>query len=162
MSIILLKDILTMEDRKEAYMLISRYYMSTSNNERQNIRSKWDFDLKWSYPDQSRLACCIGEYHSTKERIEASLVYYSIEDNKQNQRETFVGLALIYHSCLFSDLDPDELFEQVAKVSSERFASVLRQFLLRDPNDKSMEAFLLKSQKNVDGEWEIQPSWSFV
>jgi hypothetical protein len=152
----LLDDILKMHDRKEAFMYLSRFYLNASERERADIRDRWDFSVAWGFPVQSRLACRTGETYSCEDRIIASLVYYSIEDMKQEDRDIVIGLCVIYHSCILAGLDPTKLFGRVADVSSQKTATALYEFLNRNPRDRSMEAFFLKPHKNSDGEWEVR------
>lgn len=155
-----LSDIITMPNRKNAFIALSKYYLNTRKDERQEIQSKWDFDVEWIYPDQFRLACQAGEQHSSLDRIEASLVYYSLESSDQNKRENLIAFCVIYNSCLFAGLNPEDIFNRVGKASGIEIESIFQSFLKRNAEDKSLDAFLLTSVKNKNGEIEIKTNWS--
>ena len=109
--------------------------------------------------------CCpavvVNEQKSCRERIEASLIYDSLENFKiEDINDKLIGLAVIYHSCIEAGLDPKYEFEYIASLSSYKFAKFLRDFIKRSPKDKSLKAFFLKSQRNINHEVEIFPSWT--
>jgi hypothetical protein len=151
-----IKPIVELPDREDAYYRLVSLYVEGPEQLREEIRSKWDFGVDWTYPDQTRLACSKNEKRSIQERIMASLVYDAIEDLRQEgYREKLVALAVIYQSCIAAGLDPEEEFEKVASISSPRTALFLKEFIERDPEDKSMKAFMLTRKINSDGEIEI-------
>jgi hypothetical protein len=60
---------------------------------------------------------------------------------------------------LEAGLNPRKKFESIASISSDKVAVFFRNFIKRNPEDKSKEAFMLTTKKNIDGETEIFPSW---
>ncbi len=144
-----------MDDRYYAFIALTKYYEQANSKEREGIRKEWDFGKKWKYPNQSTLANELNDALSSEERIKASLIYDSIEDFKYDGRENLVGLCIAYHSALEANLDPKLLFEDVAKISSDRVAVFIRQFLSRTDEDRSLKAFLLKKVV-VDGRISIE------
>ena len=88
------------------------------------------------------------------------MVYDAIENlKKEDLRDTLVGWAIIYQSCLAVGIVPDELFRRAASVSSPSMAQMMMDFINRPEEYKSMKAFKLISRTNLDGETEIKPSW---
>lgn len=159
-SIVQLEEITKLTDREEAYYQLVKLFKQGSDEVRGLIRECWDFDVEWIYPNVRRLACSINERYSPIEKIQASLIYDSIEDLRQEDvKDKLVALAVIYHSCLAAGLDPQRQFEEVALISSPKIAGLFRSFINRSVEDKSMEAFLLVAYQNADGETEIFPSW---
>lgn len=155
-----IKNIIECSDREDAYFKLAATYLNSPGELRKQIRTNWDYGVKWIYPNQRRLACSKNEKRSRQERILASLVYDSIEDLRDGDlRDRLVGISVIYHSCIEAGLNPEEEFEKVASISSEKTAIFLRNFIHRKPEDKSKEAFMLKTAKNSDGETEICPFW---
>jgi hypothetical protein len=154
------EDIIKLQDREEAYHNLAVLYIRGPEQVREQIRKNWDYGVEWVYPDPRRLACSKNEKRSCRERILASLVYDAIEDfREEGPRDKLVALSVIYHSCIEAGLNPQEEFESVASISSEKVANYFREFIQRNPEDKSKEAFMLKTKKNSDGETEILPSW---
>lgn len=155
-----LEEITKLTDREEAYYLLVKLFKQGPDEFRELIRECWDFGVEWIYPNVKRLACRINERYSPIDKIQASLVYDSIEDLRQEDpKDKLVALSVIYHSCIAAGIDPQAQFEEVALISSPKIALMLRDFIKRKDEDKSMEAFLLAAEKNSDGEIEIFPSW---
>ena len=153
-------EIVGLPDREEAYFQLASLFVQGPENMRKQIRNEWDFGVTWTYPNPRRLACSIRESHSCRERARAILIYNAINDLKQGDpRDELVSVAIVYHACLATNINPRELFEEVALISSPRIACFLKDFLRRDNDDKSLEAFMLVRKKNEDGEIEIFPSW---
>lgn len=148
--------IIRLADREEAFYRLTALYIEGPEDLRQRIRRDWDYGVAWNFPDPRRLACTKNEQRPVRERISASLVYDAIEDFRdEDPRDKLVGLAVIYHSCLHAGLDPAEEFEKVASIASADMARLLRDFIGRRPEDKSLKAFMLKVVRNADGEAEI-------
>ena len=155
-----LEEILKLIDRQDAFQRLVALFLQGTEEARDLIRAKWDFGLKWIYPNPQRLACRKNERYSCGERNLAILVYDAIENLKKEElREKLVGWANVYHCCLTAGIVPEELFRRAASVSSPRMAQMMMDFINRSKKDKSMEAFDLISRTNSDGETEIKPSW---
>lgn len=153
----LLIDALTkLEDRENAFFLLTALYANATEAERTRIRKGWNFGVEWLFPNPYRLACRRHEKHSCKERIRACLLYDSIEDLRgECLREKLIGLAVIYHSCIAAGLEPQNEFEYAALLSSQKTANFFRDFISRKEADKSIQAFALTVCKNNEGETEI-------
>lgn len=152
--------ILQCSDRGEAYYRLVALFLHGPDEVRDRIREGWDFRAQWVYPDSRRLACSINESHSSRERALASLAYYAIDEKRRSdRRDDLVDLAIIYHACIAGGLDPVEVFEEVASVSSPATAGFFMDFVNRRLEDRSMAAFMLVAEKTPDGEIEIRPSW---
>ena len=156
----MLDNILTLSNREDAYYQLVSLFVQGTDDVRAQIRNGWDFGVAWIYPNPRRLACSIGEKHSCLERARALLVYDALNDLRQGDlRDELVALAVIYHACLSANINPIELFNEVASVSSAKTAKFLQDFVRRDEADKSLSAFMLIRNKNADGEIEVFPSW---
>lgn len=145
-----------LEDRENAFFLLTALYANATEAERSRIRKGWDFGVEWLFPNPYRLACKKHEKHSCKEKIRASLLYDSIEDLRgECLREKLIGLAVIYHSCIAAGLDPQDEFEYAASLSTQKTADFFLDFISRKEKDKSIQAFALTVCKNSEGETEI-------
>lgn len=154
------ENIIKLHDREEAFYNLVTLYIKGPEQVREQIRNGWDYDVEWIYPDPKRLACLKHEKYSSRERILASLTYDAIENFRdEGPRDKLVTLSIIYHSCIEAGLNPEEEFESIALISSEKVANLFRGFIQRKPEDKSEGAFMLTKKKNLDGEIEIFPSW---
>ena len=155
-----IKDIIKNQDREEAYYQLVSLYFKGPEQIREQIRKNWDYGVEWIFPNQRRLACTKDEKHSSHERILASLAYDAIEDfQKEDVHEKLVALSVVYHSCIEAGLNANDEFESIAAISSERVATFFRDFIQRNHEDKSKEAFMLTTKINSDDETEIFPSW---
>jgi hypothetical protein len=159
-DILKIKDIIKLSDREKAYHELAVLYIKGPEQIREQIRKNWDYGVEWILPDTRRLACSKNEKRSSRERILASLVYDAIENfREEDPRDKLVVLSVIYHSCLEVGLNPQNEFESIASISSEKVAIFFRDFIQRNPKNRSKEAFMLTTKKNSDGEIEIFPSW---
>ena len=147
-------DILCLDDAEEAYMRLAALYLESDIKHRESMRKKWDYGYAWKFPNPFRLSCRIGERYDPLDRIEASLVYDSLEDAPLT-REHFVDLAIIYHSCKLAGIDPSDPFRKVARASTENVANRIIDFLHRPADSLSLEAFMLTPRRDKNGEWEI-------
>ena len=152
-----IKEILETGDRYKAYMSLVDLYMKGTPQLRAYVNQQWDFDVKWVYPNQKRLACAKGEIFSREERLRASLAYDAISAKYESDlRENLIAYAVIYNSCLCAGIEPNIIFTQVANIAPNAVADSLRRFLARPSQGKDMAAFMLKATKNADDEMEIQ------
>jgi hypothetical protein len=155
-----LEQVLQLADRSEAYQRLAALFLNGPEELRNLVRAKWDFGVKWTYPNTQRLACRKNERYSCEERIVATLIYDAIENlRSEDMRDKLVAWAVVYHSCHATGIVPDEQFSRVASISSPSIAQAMTDFINRPEEDKSMNAFMLVERKNVDGETEILPSW---
>jgi hypothetical protein len=155
-----LEEILKLIDRQDAYERLVAIFLQGPEEVRDLIRTKWDFGLKWNLPNIQRLAYQKNERYSCGERVLAILVYSAIANPKKvDFRDKLVAWAVVYHSCLVAGIVPEELFRRAASVSSPSMAQMMRDFINRPEEAKSMKAFDLVSRTNSDGETEIKPSW---
>jgi hypothetical protein len=155
-----IKEILELDDRRKAYMLLVDLYINSTPELRSYVNQQWNFGVEWIYPNQMRLACSKGEIFSREDRLLASLVYDALSEKIESDiRENIIAHAVIYNSCLYANIDPNIIFLKVANIAPSRVSDSLRGFLARSSQDKSMEAFMLKAIKNADGEIEIQQGW---
>jgi hypothetical protein len=136
--------VLAMSDRAKAYYELVKYYKYASAEERNMIRTGWDFNREWIYPDETTLACNISNMPSCAERIEAALMYDSIENFKFDKRDSLIGICIVYHSALEAGINVVQLFKDVAKISDQDVSNTLISFLERNEKDKSLKAFGLK------------------
>ena len=156
-----LEKILKMSDRAAAFIELISLYFYGGDEMRQYIVSNWDFGVSWELPNQARLTCKNNERWSCQQRIEASLAYSAIAVNYvADVREELIALAVIYQSCIFSSLEPDNIFKKVAKVSVPSISAMLINFIDRKEEDKSLAAFFLSAERNDEGEIEIRPTWN--
>lgn len=156
-----IEEIVRCQDREEAFYRLVSLYLQGPEAVREEIREKWDFGVEWTYPNPKRLACSTNERYSCMDKVLALLVYVAIVDLRQgDKRDELMTLAVVYHGCRVTGIDPKGLFEKVAVVSSTKTARFLLDFINRSSEDKSLEAFMLVVQKNADGESEITISFA--
>jgi hypothetical protein len=146
-----LNEILKYPDPKEAFYKLSDLYRSVNESQREDIRQKWPFTRNWSLPDQNTLACQVPGERACEQRIRASLIYNSIDDCRSDWRETLVSLCQIYHSAIHAGVNTDEIFREVASLSSTKTAQIVIGFLERSEEYKSPEEFCLKAVTTKGG-----------
>lgn len=147
----------SMADRQSAFVLLTKMYIASSFQRRAELIESWPFDNTWQVPPRDRCTFRIGEPFSPEDRIKARLVVYSMRPEwKQlydlDYRDVMVDIARNYHSARIVQIDADELFREIAGVSVPAAAQWLVNFADRNPDDKSMAAFCLRTYVNSDGE----------
>lgn len=147
--------ILNNKDREAAFFDLVKLYLRSDEETRQEIREDWDYGKEWQYPKWDRLACSVGEKYGPEEKLITSLTYHAIENTKLTHREQLIDLGVIYQSCLFADLDPAVLFKRIAEVSTPNVAKRLIDFIARNEEDKSLNAFCLTVHIDAHGEREL-------
>lgn len=156
-----LATILKLPDRAAAYYDLVDLMYAASEEQRALLRKGWDFAVEWTYPDPHRLAFRTGQLRSTRERARASLAYQALNDLRgEDDRDVLVGLAIEYHGCLFAGLDPNEMFEDAARICTPSTAAFFRAFAARSESDKSMRAFGLVAESDRDGNTNVYSSSS--
>jgi hypothetical protein len=131
---------------------LANLYVNCTVSEREIIRKNWDFNREWEWPGAYKLACKIEGKPDPIIKVRNSLIIDSIADGKDNDyRENLIHMGIIYLSAPYVGLNPDQLFEEIAQISTPKFASALRQFYLRKPEDKSLDAWCLKEEKTKEG-----------
>jgi len=155
---LLLSDILKFDDRAEASYLIANHYKSSSEAQRESMRIDWDYGREWIWPDGRTLAMRTPEQRSCAEKIRTVLIMHSIDERTYfyDYRDGLIAFCGIYHSAKEIGLDPDKLFEEVAEISSEKFALELRKFIGRSDEDKSLDAFGFKRIVDTDGNIRLE------
>lgn len=150
-------EILNNPDRGQAYLQLVKLFVEGTDETRNFIVNNWDFRVNWKFPEQTRLACSVGENKTSKERIQASLAYYAIAANRNSDmRDNLIAFAVLYHSCIAAGLDPASEFLEIAILARADLGKALKEFIQRTPEDKSPQAFKLVIKRNLDGEIEIR------
>ena len=146
-----LQAILKERDRKEAFYKLASLYASAAAEDRKEIRYGWDFHRDWLLPDQNSLACQIPDEKPCEERIRASLIYYSIHDFRDDWRDSWLALPLIYHSAIHVGLNADSLFREVAALSGALAAQRMIEFIQRKASERSLAACKLAEVRTPQG-----------
>ena len=75
----------------------------------------------------------------------------SIRDGSGDYRDDLMSIAYCYHNLLLLGDDADAVLLEVTEMSAQGFANLLRGFVERSPESKSLEAFALKIEQRPDG-----------
>lgn len=86
-----------------------------------------------------------------RQRIWQHLIAMSIRDGGPDYRDDLMSIAYCYHNLLLLGEDADSVLLEVAEMSAPGFADLLRGFVERSPELKSLEAFALKIEQGPDG-----------
>ncbi|MDR1291218.1 MAG: hypothetical protein LBK06_08455 [Planctomycetaceae bacterium] len=152
----LLDTIIANPNREDAFLQLTDEYINQNELFRSTVRELWDFGTHWKIPNWKRLASTIGETSTPKQRIQARLVYLSLnKDFCYDTRDIILHLAVIYHSILEADFDPNILFNEIAVVSCPIVRDEILKFLERPEYHKSKQAFLVEKSIDKNGIIEI-------
>ena len=156
----ILEPIIKNPDRKQALIDLAHEYMNRDQAFREMVTRDWDFGVPWIFPDVCRLASTKNEVDSPENRIRVFLVSFSITENDSYDiRDDLVGLAVVYHSCLAANIDPEKMFRSVADISTPKARKLLLNIIERSDNERSMKAFSIVRTDNEDGEIVIRVSY---
>lgn len=150
--------LLTLTDRLAASVEFLRFFETATATERDELSRGWPFDVSWPYPSPWRLSCRQGERWSPEDRILTTLVLAGL-NHPRDAREAQILFCVVYNSCLLASLSPEELFKRAAALLPKKAATDLLSFLSRDPEDRSLDSFLLEAVTNEFGERELRPTW---
>jgi hypothetical protein len=145
-----LKRILGVEDPRKAFIELANYYRVCSQKEREEIQKGWGFERQWripgmdySNPDRILFAPLVGVDANglgAEERIRVRLIYHSIENARSDFRDNGMDVCLCYHAGLRAGVNVEVLFEEVAVLSQEWMAGLLRGFFRWKPEDRCLWA----------------------
>jgi hypothetical protein len=93
----------------------------------------------------------------SEEPLVLGLAAISVEDVRFDFRESLTGLVLLYHGGCAIGLDPAPLFEEMAVMSGDGTAVLVKGFLKRSPEIRSLEAFFFRIDESKNGP---QFSWA--
>ncbi len=144
-----LSTILGAPDRKQAFFDLCDPYGQANAEQRDFLRTEWPFEREWFLPRARTLL--LSDSYSSEQRLRAALIYESLEKGEVDFRDNLMSIAAIYHSALHLGLDPEQIFEEVAGLSGEAMADLLRGFYRRDVEDRRLEAFGYQEELTPDG-----------
>lgn len=139
------------DDSAMASYRLTDLYVNCTESEREEIRTNWDFNRKWIWPQWDILTCKNEGEPNPIIKVKTSLLMNSISSGCKDYRETLLNFAIVYLSAPLVGLNSDKLFEEVAKVSTKEFALELRNYCKREPHEKSQEAFHFQKEKVENG-----------
>jgi len=139
------------QDPLRAFLRLAGIYRAATPGQRAAIGAGWPFGRDWSVPgldysdmDRVIFAPLVGEDADgldAQARIKTRLTCHVITYEKDSFREMLTDFCLCYHSGLRAGIDVVSLFGEAAKISSDEVADLLRGFLQREPENKSLWAF---------------------
>ena len=142
-----------------ACITFSKHFLAASPSERAEVVRSWDPELRWALPSPWRLACKGDSPGSPIERIRTDLLFQALGISVVDARESILGFAVVHNSCKLAGIDPQPVFEEIAVAVGGTAGQALRDFSKRDPEDQSMEAFMLEAVANPGGGFEIRANW---
>lgn len=146
----IVQPILDNPDRTKAYLDLAEVYMASDPSFRMTVSKYWDFGTEWKFDKTMPIL----------KRTQASLIFYSIAVKQSvDLRDDLMGIATDYHRCVANGLDADQVFRSVAEVSLPFVAGILIDFIEREPEDRNLKAFGLKTVPLPDGSFEIERDW---
>ena len=156
----ILDPIIKNPDRKQALIDLAHEYMNRDQSFREMVTRNWDFNVPWIFPDVCRLASTKNEAYSPETRIRIILISSSITENHSyDPRDKLNGLAVVYHSCLAANIDPEKMFRSVASISTPKARKLLLNIIERPDDERSMKAFSIVRTDSDDGEIVIRVSY---
>ena len=144
-------DLVSMPDRRRAFMALAAYFQHCTKEERQSLIAGWPLGVKWEYPSPWNLAWPDDSGFSPEERMVASLICDCLEGQSPDRRDDIMGFAVVHASANLAGIDPRNLFERVIELAPPRVGEAMKSFINRPDEEKSMEAFMLKVKQDAAG-----------
>jgi hypothetical protein len=144
-----LDKILEADNRKRAYFDLCDLYCQADAEQRDFLRAEWPLDREWLIPLCTMLLH--SDAYPSQRRLRVALIYESLEKGEWDLRDNLVRISAIYHSAVRLGLDPQLLFEEVAGLSGEYMADLLRSFARRLPKERSIEVFGYQEKSSPGG-----------
>ncbi len=74
-----------------------------------------------------------------------------LEAGRTDQRDTIAMIALLYHSAVKTNEDPEKMFKEAARYYRSVISDALLDFLKRKPSERSLEAWGFEEVNGPDG-----------
>lgn len=136
-------------DRKKAFFDLCALYGQANTDQRSRLRTAWPMKRRWSLPLARTLL--ITDAYSSEQRVRAKLILLSLYESQSDFREDLIEMSAVYHCAVRIGLDPQRLFEEIARLSGEKIARHLRDFCHRLPEDRDIKAFGYHEEQTPDG-----------
>jgi hypothetical protein len=86
-----------------------------------------------------------------EQRMRQTLIFMSIEDGGPDYRDDLMAIAYCYHNLALLGLNADAELRELADMSAPAFASLVRGFVERHPEEKSAKSFGLRFTTTPEG-----------
>jgi hypothetical protein len=114
-------------------------YIQASAEQRAFLRFKITADQGWVLNLYSRRMAVFGLRTGSEETIRNGLVAHAIENLAAGDvRDNIVALTLLFHAANRCSLDPFRLFSEIAEISGPAISALLKDYLKRDPQDRTL------------------------
>lgn len=136
-------------DRKKAFFDLCALYEQANAEQRGRLRAAWPMKRRWSLPLARTLL--ITNTYSSEQRVRAKLILLALQESQSDVREDLIEMSAVYHCAARIGLDPQRLFEEIARLSGEEMARHLRDFCHRLPEERELKAFGYYEEQTSDG-----------
>jgi len=96
----------------------------------------------------------------SEEAIRLGLAAISIEDSRNDMRETLQWLSLLDHAGAKTACDVERCFQLAATLSSEQTGNLIREFPSRSPEHRDISGFGFAERMNDQGPTLVNIPWS--
>jgi hypothetical protein len=133
-----------------SYMRLIRAYLDASPEVQDEIQRDWDFGREWACPRALELPGHDARY-SVRERALACLTSLIINNPWSDVRDVIMSIAIVYHGVRLGGDDPDQVLMEFASRTRGEIPDLVRSFVNRDEENKSMKAFRLEPVHDNEG-----------
>src|SRR5262245_49374408 len=143
-------------DRKQAFFGLCDVYRQGDPQQREYLRSDWFLNQAWTIPRFR--AILLADGYPSEQRLRACLISLSLLPSK-DYRDDLMVICPLYHCAVHLDINPGLLFEEIAAISNEFIAPLLRSFWQRSEELRSLKAFGYQEERTPDGVYfeDLQP-----
>src|SRR5262249_737233 len=135
-------------DRKHAFFGLCDLYQQGDPQQREYLRSDWFLTQAWTIPRFR--AILLEDSYPSEQRLRACLISLSLLPSKDSRGDLMV-ICPLYHCTVRLRINPGLFFEEIAAISSEFIAALLRSFWQRSEELRSLKAFGYQEECTPDG-----------
>lgn len=123
-----------------SFMALARAYVCAESHHREQLRAEVLAEGRLLLLGFSVRMAILARRNADPELLELALAAHSIEDFRHDERENISRLALVAHAAKALGVNPSDLFQRAASLSSPRSAAALLAFDSRPEALKSLKS----------------------
>jgi hypothetical protein len=128
-----------------------RLFIESSPAGRDEILRKIDDNVAGALQAFSRRMAVWGARQASSELLVKGGIALILDSGRVDMRDTLSVIPLLYHSAMRINVDPGEIFQEVAAYYRSAVSDALIDFLKRTPRDRSLEAWGFEEVTTQEG-----------
>ncbi len=123
---------------------LCRLYLSVDSDGRTDILARTTVEMAPMFRGVANLYAVDGVRERDPDKIFLGIVALALENLSFDFRDTMIALAVLYHSALKLNLNPDEILGRALTICTPKMGKFLSEFFGRTESQKSLDNFLVE------------------